>query len=315
MTATDGPEAPIDGPAVGATALVGRRRRSLLVVALAALAVAVATLMSTHRPDGTIGVPSTTAHVSVPAESARVTPVTAEIATARVSTVAVSATEPPDWAVAQRIAGTGTGPAPPASQALVPARAPLPRPDYPIQGRHASTTGWQFQSPTAFGGPLTFLVTERRGDWVEVMVPVRPNGTEGWIRASDVVLSTTTSRLDVHIADRKLRVVTDGHVVAETGIVVGTDQTPTPTGRFYVTDIVRQGDPGGFYGPYALALNGYSERLDVFHDGVPVIALHGTNRPDLIGTAASNGCVRIPNEVVATIAATVIAGTPVDIWP
>ena len=70
--------------------------------------------------------------------------------------------------------------------------------------------------------------------------------------------------------------------------VVGAAFTPTPTGTFYVTDIVPQTSPS--FGPVALATDGYSEVMDEFDTGVPVVALHGTNAPELIGQARSNGC-------------------------
>ena len=71
--------------------------------------------------------------------------------------------------------------------------------------------------------------------------------------------------------------------------------------------------PNGAYGPWILATSAYSEALDEFDGGLPVIAFHGTNQPDLIGSAASNGCVRMPNDVVDLLADTMPAGTPVTI--
>jgi lipoprotein-anchoring transpeptidase ErfK/SrfK len=65
----------------------------------------------------------------------------------------------------------------------------------------------------------------------------------------------------------------------------------------------------------ALATDGYSEMIDEFDNGVPVIALHGTNRPELVGQAVSNGCIRVPNEFIQQLADTVPRGAPVDIWP
>ena len=78
---------------------------------------------------------------------------------------------------------------------------------------------------------------------------------------------------------------------------------------------MRQSNPGGAYGPIALATDGYSEVMDEFSTGVPVVALHGTNRPELVGQSVSNGCVRIPNDIVTMLADTVPLGTPVFIWP
>ena len=96
-------------------------------------------------------------------------------------------------------------------------------------------------------------------------------------------------------------------------MVVGRPDTKTPTGRFYVTDKVEQANPDGAYGPLALPLSAYSEQLDQFDNGVPVIALHGTNHPELIGQDVSNGCVRMPNDKVTQLGATIPFGTPIDI--
>ena len=74
-------------------------------------------------------------------------------------------------------------PEPPSSIGSLPERPALPRPDYPLAGRYSSDTGWAFSNPTSFGGPLTLMVTEQRGDWLKVEVPVRPNGTDGYVKA------------------------------------------------------------------------------------------------------------------------------------
>jgi lipoprotein-anchoring transpeptidase ErfK/SrfK len=63
-----------------------------------------------------------------------------------------------------------------------------------------------------------------------------------------------------------------------------------------------------------LPLNSYSEQLDVFDDGVPVIAMHGTSNPASVGQAASNGCVRMPNEVVSLLYDQLPLGTQVEIY-
>jgi lipoprotein-anchoring transpeptidase ErfK/SrfK len=53
--------------------------------------------------------------------------------------------------------------------------------------------------------------------------------------------------------------------------------------------------------------------MDRFSSGVPAIALHGTNRPDLLGSAASNGCVRMDDTTINLLRSTLPMGTPVDI--
>ena len=177
----------------------------------------------------------------------------------------------------------------------------MPRPDYPLAGRYSTDTGWAFSNPTSFEGPLKLLVREQRGSWLRVEVPVRPNGTEGWVAAADVDLSTSTQRVELSVGERMLRVFDSSTLISETPVVVGKDETRTPLGRFFITDRVPQEDPAGFYGPLVLPLSAYSEQLDKFDEGVPVIAIHGTSRPDLLGTAASNGCVRMPNDVITAV--------------
>jgi lipoprotein-anchoring transpeptidase ErfK/SrfK len=169
-------------------------------------------------------------------------------------------------------------------------------------------------NPTYWGNPLALMIVDQSDDgrWLKVSVPVRPNGTEAWVRSSAAEITRHRYRAEVDVGDRSVRVWNGDDLVAETGAVVGADRTPTPVGRFFVNDLVEKWD-GSAYGPWILSLSGFSEALDTFAGGVPVIAIHGTNRPELVGGAHSNGCIRIPNEVVRVLAETVPIGTPVDI--
>ena len=70
----------------------------------------------------------------------------------------------------------------------------------------------------------------------------------------------------------------------------GLDITFAIPGGFHIAhDLKISKSAGGAYGPWILALNGYSESLDSFDGGMPQLAFHGTNKPELIGTQASNG--------------------------
>ena len=158
------------------------------------------------------------------------------------------------------------------------------------------------------------VVTEHQGDWLKVQIPTRPNGTEGWVRAADVRVSTHQFRVEVHVGARLLRAYEGANLIAETRVVVGKAATPTPTGRFFVTDF-EQKRRGSAYGPWILPISAYSQALDTFAGGVPVIAMHGTNHPELIGSAASNGCIRMPDDVIDILHSRLPLGTPVDITP
>ena len=169
-------------------------------------------------------------------------------------------------------------------------------------------------NPTYFGNPLVLMVTDRTpdGEWLKVQVPVRPNGTEGWIPASEAELSSHFVRAQVSLSARSVTVWDGDELIVETDAAVGKSSTPTPLGTFFVNDLVQKFE-GSAYGPWILSLSGFSEALETFGGGVPVIAIHGTNRPELIGGAHSNGCIRIPNDVVTFLAETVPMGTPVEI--
>ena len=53
--------------------------------------------------------------------------------------------------------------------------------------------------------------------------------------------------------------------------------------------------------------------LAVVLGGIGQIAMHGTNHPNLLGQAISNGCVRMDNTVITQMADLAPAGTPVEV--
>lgn len=173
-------------------------------------------------------------------------------------------------------------------------------------------THW-FSNPTEFGGPRVFMVVGSQPGWLEVSLPLKPNGQTGWIRSKDVTVQTVTHRAEVDLANRRLKVWDGDTVITDAPVVIGAQWTPTPVGTFYVRDKVPQANPKGSFGPWALALSGFSETLTEFNGKQPVIAVHGTNRPELVGSARSNGCIRVPNELIAALAEQVPLGTPVTV--
>ena len=294
----------------------GRMSRGRLAVLISTVVVAVAVLAFLAvrpRDEQPAAAPILTTTTTVTTTTAAPWPATqAMVATAKVPTILVRSAPPPEWESATPVK-VWDNPPPVASQATTPARPALPRMDFAIQGRYADAAGWTFSNPTSFKDPFVMLVTEQRGDWLKVLVPVRPNGTEGWVPVSDVDLSNHTYRIDLRLGERMLRLYDGQELVVETPVVVGKDDTHTPTGRFYVTDSVPQSNPAGAYGPLALPISAYSEQIDEFDNGVPVIAMHGTNKPELLGQNVSNGCIRMPNDMVTKIGETIPLGTPIDI--
>ena len=165
---------------------------------------------------------------------------------------------------------------------------------------------------SAFGA-IAFLALGRRGDFIRVLMPLRPNGTVGWVKASDVTLDRLQYRIVIEV-DRNLLTVEDSDgVIVSTKVALGTNNTPTPTGLFYVREIVPQANPNGGLGPVALGLSGLSEELRSFAGGFGRVAIHGTNAPGKLGGDVSHGCVRMDNPNIAKLARLLPLGTPVEI--
>lgn len=168
-------------------------------------------------------------------------------------------------------------------------------------------------NPLPSGAPLTFLLDSREGDWLKVMLPVRPNGSTGWIRAEDGEMLGLPYRIDVSRGQHEVRLYRLGELVKTYPVGIGTEDTPTPGGTFYLKELLSPTNQGGEYGPYAYGLSGFSDALSSFAGGEAVIGLHGTNQPDSIGTDVSSGCIRMRNEDITALAELLPLGTPVRI--
>src|SRR5262249_61625553 len=97
----------------------------------------------------------------------------------------------------------------------------------------------------------------------------------------------------------------------QSGVVLGADKPPPPPGTFYVTDpldLHRQ--PNAGYGVFALGISGFSNVLTSFKGGPGQLAVHGTNNPAQVGQNISNGCVRVPNDVIEKLAFQAGLGPP-----
>jgi lipoprotein-anchoring transpeptidase ErfK/SrfK len=168
-----------------------------------------------------------------------------------------------------------------------------------------------------FGGTQVVAVLGTSGsgpsEWLHVDLPIRPNGSTGWIRSSGVKLTQTSYHLAVSIAARSLTVTDAGRVVATTPVAVGTPSTPTPPGQTYLWELIRPDDPNGAYGPYIFGLGWFSDTYAIFNGGDAQIGIHGQDEPWSIGQAASHGCVRLPNDVITRLASLLPLGTPVTI--
>jgi lipoprotein-anchoring transpeptidase ErfK/SrfK len=152
--------------------------------------------------------------------------------------------------------------------------------------------------------------------WLKVQLPIRPNGSSGWIPASRARLRMTRWRIRVSVGERAVRVYRSRRLVRRFRAVVGAPSTPTPHGEFAVSERIAQPDPHGFLGPWALHLTAFSDVLEDFGGGPGRIGLHGRDGAalsDPLGSARSHGCIRVDNAAVRFLARVAVPGTPVHI--
>lgn len=148
--------------------------------------------------------------------------------------------------------------------------------------------------------------------WYRVQLPVRPNGSTGYVRAGDVSLSEVRTRIEIDLSGRRVEFFRDGRLVLRAKAGVGSDATPTPTGRYYVNQRLLARDASGPWGPGGIGISAFSPVLESWTQGGP-IAIHGTNDPSSIGRAVTFGCLRIRNGQVARMLYANPEGTPVVI--
>lgn len=168
------------------------------------------------------------------------------------------------------------------------------------------------------GGPTILLVLSHRvvngQEWTKLLLPIRPNGTSGWVPSDYLRFRTNNVRIVVDVSDRRTYVYRNNRLVLRERNAVGAGRTPTPHGHFAIAEKVL-GPPRGFLGPVIMPATGYSNVLNEYAGGNGRFALHGTSVPSSIGRRASNGCVRHHNAAVLRISRLVAPGTPLHIRP
>jgi lipoprotein-anchoring transpeptidase ErfK/SrfK len=159
-----------------------------------------------------------------------------------------------------------------------------------------------------------FAVSRRIGTdhrlWYKISVPMRPNGTMGWIPAKSVQLAPTVAEIDVHRKSRTIDLFSHGAHVWHAIVAIGAPGMETPLGRYYVAArFVPYNDP--FLGVFGVETSGYS-RLTEWPGG-GWFGIHGTDMPQLLGQAVSHGCIRVSNLTATKLRQYAPLGTPIVI--
>ncbi len=144
--------------------------------------------------------------------------------------------------------------------------------------------------------------------WYRVSIPMRPNGTYGWIPADTVSLKPTHSQIVVNLRSRTINLFRFGKRKWHGKVAIGAPGRETPIGHYFVTArFVPYHDP--FLGVFAVETSAYSKLTE--WPGGGVVGIHGTSLPQLLGRAVSHGCVRVSNTTARHLKSLAPLGTPI----
>jgi hypothetical protein len=216
----------------------------------------------------------------------------------------ISLAGPGGWVAGKRLQ--------PATHLIVHVRSgPIPLYNRPFQRRPVARLG----SRTPFGSPRALAVFTRRGRWLGVTDAELPNGRLGWIDGGTggIAYSRTPLEVEVDLSSRTLLLRRDGVVIHSATVGVGRPDSPTPTGRFAVTDKLDGHAYSSYYGCCILALSATQPNLPAGWSGGDRIAIHGTPSAGDFGHAVSAGCIHARDDDLRYLMRRVPLGTPVVI--
>jgi lipoprotein-anchoring transpeptidase ErfK/SrfK len=179
------------------------------------------------------------------------------------------------------------------------------------RGRVLASVG----ATTQFGSPTTLAVAAERGGWLGVTSTDLPNGKIGWIKARKGAYERHRTRLAIRIdlSRRSLKLMSGKRVLRRATVGIGRSGSPTPSGRYAITDKLPGSRYGAFYGCCILALSGHQTNTPAGWRGGDRLAIHGTNDPGSIGQPSSAGCLHAEAADLRVLMRRVPLGTTVFI--
>ncbi|MBI5106705.1 MAG: L,D-transpeptidase, partial [Solirubrobacterales bacterium] len=165
---------------------------------------------------------------------------------------------------------------------------------------------------TEFRSPQILAVVRRRPGWVAVRTPKVANHRVAWLPSSAGAFFSQPRTIVVDLSRRTLMVFHRGKLTDRYRVAIGTPQTPTPVGRFAVTDRLRVSS-GGPYGCCILALSARQPHIAQGWGGGDRIAIHATPDESSVGGAVSHGCLRATEATMRRLMRQIRLGTPVRI--
>jgi lipoprotein-anchoring transpeptidase ErfK/SrfK len=170
----------------------------------------------------------------------------------------------------------------------------------------------RIRTKTEFKSPTILAVAARKPGWVLVRTSLARHHV-GWLPVSAGALFSQPRTIVIDLSRKSLTVFHRGKLTDRYKVAIGTKATPTPRGKFAVTDRLRTGDPSSDYGCCILALNAHQPKIAQGWGGGDRVAIHATTHTWTLGKEISHGCVRASNAALRQLMRHVRIGTPVTI--
>ena len=209
------------------------------------------------------------------------------------------------WIVALAAVTAAPPSVPPPAESYLVAKVSAPR-----VAVHASPNGPRIAavtSQTEFGSPQTLSVVQKRGRWLGVVTSAVENGRIGWVDRSGLRYQSVRLKLEADLSKRTLTVKRGDRTLRRIRVDIGAASSPTPAGRYAITDKLPGARFSPVYGCCILALSG--------HQGSRRLAIHGTPSGSAPGYANSEGCFHAKTSDLRYLMRLIPLGTPVFVHP
>jgi lipoprotein-anchoring transpeptidase ErfK/SrfK len=162
---------------------------------------------------------------------------------------------------------------------------------------------------TEFGSTTRMPVVAEDGDWVELISDRLDNGAHAFVRRSELDLTRRPFVLEADLTRRRLVVWRWDQPIRRFAIAIGAPGSPTPSGRFSITDKLRDYH-SATYGCCILALSGHQTHLPRWWRGGDRLAIHEGGG---LGAGVSAGCVHANRAAMRYLLRTIPLGTQIFI--
>jgi hypothetical protein len=165
---------------------------------------------------------------------------------------------------------------------------------------------------TNFGSPTILAVAARKPGWVLVRTSMERHHV-GWLPLAAGHLFEEPRSIVVSLRRHELMVFHRGKLTDTYKVAIGMTATPTPRGKFAITDRLTTGNAQSDYGCCILALTAHQPKILQGWGGGDRVAIHATPHEWTIGKSISHGCIRASNAALRQLMRHVRLGMPVTI--